>query len=340
MDKLKIVFMGTPQFSVPILEALINKYEVIGVVTQPDKEVGRKKILTPSPVKECALKYNIPVFQPRKIRKEFEDIKNLNPDIIITAAYGQIVGMELLNSPKYRSINVHGSLLPKYRGGAPIQRAIMNGDSYTGITIMYMEKGMDSGDILSQKELEILDSDNNETVFEKMSYLGRDLLLETLPLLIEGKLTPIKQDESLVTYAYNIEAEEEKLDFSKDAKDVFNHIRALSPTPGAYFTLGNEKIKIFSSKVSDLSHKEETGSIINVSKKGFMIACGNHTVLEILEIQQTGKNKISARDFAKKGINLSPDAYAKVMKSDNPVNLASELIVKLISLRTYSSLFL
>lgn len=298
MSKLKIVFMGTPMFSVPILEALIEKYDVIGVVTQPDKEVGRKRILTPTPVKECALKHNIPVYQPKKIRKEYQEIMALNPDIIITAAYGQIVGMELLNSPKYRSINVHGSLLPKYRGGAPIQRSIMNGDKYTGITIMYMEKGMDSGDILSQRSLEIEDTDNNETVFEKMSYLGRDLLLETLPLLIEGKITPIKQNEDEVTYAYNILPEEELLDFSKDAKDVFNHIRALSPQPGAYFLLKGEKIKIFSSLVTNLTHNEEVGSIINVSKKGFMIACGNHTVLDILEIQQTGKNRISARDFA------------------------------------------
>lgn len=298
MDKLKIVFMGTPNFSVPILEALIEKYDVIGVVTQPDKEVGRKKVLTASPVKECALKHNIPVFQPKRIRKEYHDIVALNPDIIVTAAYGQIVGMELLNSPKYRSINVHGSLLPKYRGGAPIQRSIMNGDKYTGITIMYMEKGMDSGDILSQRSLEILDSDNNETLFEKMSYLGRDLLLETLPKLIEGTITPIKQDENLVTYAYNIESTEEELDFSQDARSVFNKIRALSPAPGAYFKLKDEKIKIFSSRVSELIHNENVGSIINVSKKGFMIACGNGTVLDVLEIQQTGKNKISAKDFA------------------------------------------
>lgn len=298
MNKLKIVFMGTPQFSVPILEALINEYNVIGVVTQPDKEVGRKKILTPTPVKECALKHNIPVFQPKKIRKEYQDIIDLNPDIIITAAYGQIVGMELLDSPKYRSINVHGSLLPKYRGGAPIQRSIMNGDEYTGITIMYMEKGMDSGDILSQRKLKIEESDNNETVFEKMSYLGRDLLLDTLPLFIEGKITPIKQNEDEVTYAYNILPEEELLDFSKNAKAVFNHIRALSPAPGAYFFLKDEKIKIYASKVSELKHETEVGTIINVSKKGFMIACGEGSVLEILEIQQTGKNRISARDFA------------------------------------------
>jgi methionyl-tRNA formyltransferase len=206
--------------------------------------------------------------------------------------------MELLNSPKYRSINVHGSLLPKYRGGAPIQRSIMNGDEFTGITIMYMEKGMDSGDILNQRQLKIEEEDNNETVFEKMSYLGRDLLLETLPLLIEGKISPIKQDESLVTYAYNILPGEELLNFNQNARCVFNHIRALSPAPGAHFYLKGEKIKIYSSKMTDLSHNVENGSIINVSKKGFMIACGEGTVLEVLEIQQTGKNKISARDFA------------------------------------------
>ena len=179
-----------------------------------------------------------------------------------------------------------------------MQRAIEAGDDKTGITIMYMEKGMDSGDILSQRKLKILDTDNNETVFEKMSYLGRDLLLETLPLLIEGKITPIKQDESLVTYAYNIEPSEEELDFNKNAKDVFNHIRALSPAPGAYFMLKDEKIKIYSSVVSGETHNVTPGSIINVSKKGFMIACGDNTCLEVLEIQQTGKNKISAKDFA------------------------------------------
>ena len=297
MEKLRIVFMGTPNFSVPILEALIEKYEVIGVVTQPDKEVGRKRILTPSPVKECALKHNLKIFQPKRIRKEYQEIMELNPDLIVTAAYGQIVGMELLNSPKYRSINVHGSLLPKYRGGAPIQRSILNGDEKTGITIMYMEKAMDAGDILSQRELPITDDDNNETLFEKMSLLGRDLLMETIPLLIEGKITPIKQNEELVTYAYNIEPTDEVLDFNKDARANFNHIRALSPAPGAYFILGDEKIKIFSSKVTDLTHNEKPGSIINVSKKGFMIACGNNTVLDILEVQQTGKKKVQARDF-------------------------------------------
>lgn len=289
--------MGTPNFSVPILEALIENYDVVGVVTQPDKEVGRKKVLTPSPVKQVALRHNIRVFQPQNIRKECQSIMDLYPDLIVTAAYGQIVGTKLLNCPKYRSINVHGSLLPKYRGGAPIQRSILNGDTKTGITIMYMEKTMDAGDILSQREIAILDDDNNETLFNKMSILGRDLLLETIPLLVENKIKPIKQNEELVTYAYNIEPCDEILNFEQDAKAVFNHIRALSPQPGAYFILNNEKIKIFNSSVTSLNHNETPGTIINVSKKGFMIACGNHTVLDILEVQQTGKKRMQARDF-------------------------------------------
>ena len=207
----KIVFMGTPNFAVPILEALINEYKVIGVVTQPDKLVGRKQVLTMSPVKECALKHNIPVFQPIKIRTDYQAIVDTHPDLIVTAAYGQIVGMELLDSPKYRSINVHGSLLPKYRGGSPIQTAIKNGETVTGITIQYMEKGMDTGYILSSAVMPIEFDDTSETLFDKLSILGRDLLLKTIPDLIDGKITPIKQNEADATFAYNIKKEEEEI---------------------------------------------------------------------------------------------------------------------------------
>ena len=284
---LKIVFMGTPLFSVPILEALIEKYDVVGVVTQPDKLVGRKQVITPSPVKECALKHNIKIFQPEKIRTEYEDIMALNPDLIVTAAYGQIVGMKLLNSPKYRSINVHASLLPKLRGSAPIQWAIM-----------YMEKQMDAGDILAQKSIPILDSDNCGTMFEKLSYLGRDLLLETIDKLINNEITPIKQDESKVTFAYNISKEEELLDFTKDARDVFNHIRGLNPNPIAYMLLGDEKVKVYDSIVVDKKHNFECGKIYLGEKSRVFVACGNNTVLELLSVQPSGKKVMSARDFA------------------------------------------
>ena len=295
---LKIVFMGTPSFSVPILEALIEKYEVIGVVTQPDKLVGRKQIVTFSPVKECALKHNIKIFQPEKIRTEYEEILALNPDLIVTAAYGQIVGMKLLNSPKYRSINVHASLLPLYRGGAPIHKSIMDGQKETGVTIMYMEKQMDAGDILSQRSIPILDSDNCGTMFEKLSYLGRDLLLETIDKLVNNEITPIKQDEANATFAYNISKEEELLDFNKNARTVFNHIRGLNPNPIAYMMLGEEKLKIYDSVVTDLKHNYECGKIFLGDKSRVLVACGNNTVLELLSVQPSGKKVMSARDFA------------------------------------------
>ena len=193
----KIVFMGTPDFSVPVLEGLIeNKdYEVIGVVSQPDKKVGRKQIITPSKVSEVALKNNIKLFRPEKLRKEYEDILETKPDIIVTCAYGQIVPKEILDFPKYGCINVHASLLPKYRGGAPIHKAIIDGEDKTGITIMYMNEGLDKGDIISQKEIKIEDTDTTETMHDKLSVVGRDLLLETLPKIIEGTINPIKQNE-------------------------------------------------------------------------------------------------------------------------------------------------
>lgn len=294
---LKIVFMGTPSFSVPILEALIEKYQVIGVVTQPDKMVGRKREIVYSPVKECAIKHNIPLFQPERIRNDYENIMALNPDLIVTAAYGQIVGMKLLNSPKYRSINVHASLLPKYRGGAPIHAAIKNGDSYTGVTIMYMEKAMDAGDILGTVKVPILDTDDCGSMFEKLSLAGRDLLLEVIPNLIDGKITPIKQIESDATFAYNVTKEEEKLDFNLPARAVFNHIRAYNPNPVAYMLLGNDSIKVYSSRVSDETHHTTPGEVIKITKNGFLMACGENTTLEILEVQPSGKKRMSARDF-------------------------------------------
>jgi len=295
---LKIVFMGTPSFSVPILEALIEKYDVVGVVTQPDKLVGRKQVLTYSPVKECALKHNLKIFQPQNIKKDYDEIINLNHDLIVTAAYGQIVGMKLLNSPKYRSINVHASLLPKYRGGAPIQHAIKNGDSETGVTIMYMEKGMDEGDILGVKKVKIEDTDTSGTLFDKLSLIGRDLLLEVIPKLINNEITPLKQDPKQVTFAYNITKDDELLNFENDAKVLFNHIRALNPSPIAYMELGSSHIKVYASRLSDVTHHQMPGTVVKITKDGFLMACGSGTTLEILEVQPSGKKVMKARDFA------------------------------------------
>lgn len=295
---LKIVFMGTPTFGVPILEALIAKYEVIGVVTQPDKRVGRKQELVMSPVKICALQHNIPVFQPEKIRKDCEDIMALMPDLIVTAAYGQLVGMKLLNSPKYRSINVHASLLPLYRGGAPIHQAIKDGQKKTGVTIMYMEKEMDAGDILAQREIEILDEDNCGTMFEKLSYLGRDLLMETIEGLCNHTITPIPQNAELATFAYNITKEEEQLDLNQNARTVFNHIRAYNPNPIAYMLIKGEPLKIYVSRVVDEVHQLEPGTIYIKEKNRVFVACGEQTVLELLVVQPVGKKVMQAKDFA------------------------------------------
>ena len=198
MKDIKVVFMGTPEFSVPVLEGLIENYQVIGVVSQPDRKVGRKQEVVFSPVKQVAISHDIPVFQPEKIRVDYEDILDLKPDIIITCAYGQIIPKAILDFPKYGCINVHASLLPKLRGGAPIQKAIIDGYSKTGITIMYMDEAMDSGDIISQREIPILDNDTMETLHDKLSILGKELLLDTLPSIIDGFVIRIKQDEKEV----------------------------------------------------------------------------------------------------------------------------------------------
>ena len=211
MKDKKVVFMGTPEFSLNVLESLIENCNVIGVVTQPDKEVGRKKVLTMSPVKELALKHNIKVLQPKKLKNEYQDIIDLNPDVIITCAYGQILPYELLSYPKYKTINVHASLLPKLRGGAPIQRAIMDGYKKTGVTIMRTEVGMDDGDMISSYEIEIKDDDTYETLSSKLSIVGKELLIKTLPSIFDGTCKYIKQNEDEVTFAKIIKKEDEYL---------------------------------------------------------------------------------------------------------------------------------
>ena len=230
---IKTVFMGTPDFAVPILDTLIKNTEVVLVVTQPDKYVGRKKVLTFSPVKEKAIESNIPVFQPVKIREDFEEIKEYQPDLIVTCAYGQIVPKDVLDIPRLGCINVHASLLPKYRGGAPIHHAIMNGDDKTGITIMYMDVGMDTGDMISSSAIPIEEDDTLGTLSDKLSCLGAKLLEETLPSVISGTNRRVKQNENEVSYAYTIKREDEHLNFNKSAKEIYNQVRALNPGPFA-----------------------------------------------------------------------------------------------------------
>ena len=299
---LKIIFMGTPEFSVPILDALNNKYDVVAVVTQPDKEVGRHRVLTPSPVKKYAVENGLKVYQPERIKEEYENLIALNADLIVTAAYGQFVGTKLLYSPKYKAINCHASLLPKYRGGAPIHQAIKDGCSYTGVSIMYMEKKMDAGDILNTVKVKIEDTDNCGTMFEKLSIAARELLMETIPLLIEGKITPLKQNEEEASFAYNITNEEKILDFNLPARDVFNHIRAYNPNPIAYFELKGDQIKVYESVVVDETTTEVPGTILLHRKNRLLISCGDGTVLELLTIQPMGKKIMAARDFINGGL--------------------------------------
>ena len=293
---MKVVFMGTPDFSVPVLQGLIDNYDVVGVVSQPDKRVGRHLELRNTPVKELALKYSIPVIQPIKIREDYQDILNLNPDIIITCAYGQIIPKEILDYPRLGCINVHASLLPKYRGGAPIHWSIINGDKKTGITIMYMDVGMDTGDIISQDEIEILDSDNLESVHDKLSILGRDLLLETLPSIIDGTNDRLKQDESKVEYAYNIKREEEHIDFNKTSREVFNLIRGLSPIPSSNSILFGEEMKILESKIGSDNYSGTCGEIVDITKEGIVVKTSDGSII-LTKIKPFGKKLMDANSY-------------------------------------------
>ena len=267
MNELKIVYMGTPEFSVGPLRELINNYDVELVVTQPDKEVGRKKILTPSRVKEFALVNGINVFQPVKIRDDYQEIVDINPDLIVTCAYGQIIPKELINLPKYGCINIHASLLPEYRGGAPIHHAVIDGKEKTGITIMYMNEKMDEGDILYQKEIDILKEDNTSSMFNKLSILGSEMIKEFIPKLISGEITPVKQDNNKATYAYNITKEDEKIDFSDTTINIYNKIRGLSEVPGSYAFLNNKRVKIFNSRIGSKTNGS-VGEIIEILDDG------------------------------------------------------------------------
>lgn len=293
---MKIVFMGTPDFAVPVLEGLIENYEVILVVSQPDKYVGRKRILTPTEVKKVALNHDIEVFQPEKISNDYQKILDLKPDLIVTCAYGQIIPKEILDCPRLGCINVHGSLLPKLRGGAPIHHAIIDGLGETGMTIMYMDVKMDSGDIISQRSIKIEDEDTVETLWDKMSLLGRDLLLDTMPSIIDGTNKRIKQNEEEVTFGFNIKREEEHIDFNKTSREVFNQIRGLSPVPGAYVIFNEKEMKVYSAIISDKKYKGEAGEIVDTTKEGIVV-CTKDAAIILTEVKPFGRGRMSAVAF-------------------------------------------
>lgn len=243
-----VVFMGTPAFSVPILKGLIeNEYEIKAVVTQPDRPVGRKRVLTPPPVKEAAVELGIPVLQPEKISgsEEMQQVLDLDPDIIVTAAFGQFLPEKLLYAPEFGSVNVHASLLPKYRGGAPVHYALMNGEKETGVTIMRMVKKMDAGDILTQAKLEIKDTDDVGTLFDRLSVLGKDLLLETLPMILTNTITPTPQKEDDATFSPNISRELERISWDKTAEQVDWQVRGMHPWPVAHTLWQEQRVKIY-----------------------------------------------------------------------------------------------
>ena len=272
MKDKKIVFMGTPIFAKNVLEKLIEEVNVIAVVTQPDKEVGRKKVLTKSPVKVFAEEHNIKVLQPIKLRKEYEDIINLKPDMIITCAYGQILPKELLDYPEYKTINVHGSLLPKYRGGAPIQWAIINGEEKTGVSTMFMDEGLDSGDVILQSEFKLDDEITAGELHDKMTVEGSELLCETLDLIKEGKAPRTPQNHDEFTYAPIMDKNLGHVDFSKTAREIHNLVRGVNPWPSAYTTYMDKKMKVWKTKVLDEKSTKKPGTIIKVDKEGIRVS--------------------------------------------------------------------
>ena len=295
--KPRIVFMGTPDFSVPILDELIKNYDVKAVVTQPDKQVGRSGKIVFPPVKVKAQEHNIVVLQLNNIKEEYSQVIELDPDLIITCAYGQILPKELLDYPKYGCINVHASLLPKYRGGAPIHRAIMNGDKKTGITIMYMDIGMDTGDIIEKEEIEITDTDTVSILHDKLSILGSKLLIKTLPSILNGTNNRTPQDDTNATYAKIIKPEDEKLDFNKSTIQIYNQIRGLNSFPGAYFILDGKRYKVFESIIGNESFYENVnGEVVKLYKEGIGIKTSNGVII-LTVIQPEGKSKMNARDF-------------------------------------------
>lgn len=294
----RVVFMGTPDFSVPILERLIaENYDVVLVVTQPDRPVGRKRILTPPPVKVTAEKHEIPVFQPEKVADEYEEIFTYEPDIIVTAAYGQILPKALLDYPKYGCINVHASLLPKLRGGAPIHYAILQGAKETGVTIMYMVEKLDAGDMLSQRAIPIEQEDDVGILHDKLSALGADLLLETLPKLFAGEIHPVKQKEEEATFAPNITRDVEKIDWMKSSEEVYNHIRGLRPWPVAYTTYDEKLMKIWRAELLDKKLTGKAGEIVSVDETSFTVACGDGKGVIITEIQPAGRRRMYVEDY-------------------------------------------
>lgn len=318
---MKIVFMGTPDFAAGALEALIKAgYEITAVVTQPDKAKGRSKELQFPPVKECALRHHIPVFQPVKIKtaEAIAELKKFEADIYVVAAFGQILSQEILDIPKFGCLNIHASLLPKYRGASPIQHVIIDGEKETGVTIMQMDAGLDTGDMLYKKTVEIAADDTFETLHDKLMALGGEAIVEALPLLEKGALTPKKQDSGESCYASLISKSMGEIDFSKAAISIDRLIRGMNPWPSAYTYYRGRQLKIWkavpvSGQEAEGSAREtQPGTIVKVTKDAFFVACGDGC-LQILELQLEGKKRMSTHDFL---LGVKPEAGERLGKSE------------------------
>lgn len=309
---MNIVFMGTPEFAVPSLRALAEHgYRIVACVTQPDRPQGRKRRLTPPPVKTEAERLGIPVLQPERLRRPeaVESLRATNPDLIVTAAYGQILPKAVLDMPALGCINVHASLLPKYRGAAPIQYALMNGESETGITIMYMDEGLDTGDMIAKRSLAITEEDDAGSLFAKLSEIGADLLLETLPSLVKGKVAAEPQREEEAVYAPMLTRADERIDWHKDDGQVFNQVRALRPRPGAFTLLGGEVFKIWRCrKAAEADGQRPPGTIVRVEADGFVVQCGRGALF-VEEVQPAGKRAMPAGEFLKGGRLQAGDRF-------------------------------
>jgi methionyl-tRNA formyltransferase len=298
---MRIVYMGTPDFAVaPFLKLLDDGHEVVGVFTQPDKPQGRKMRMTPPPVKSAALERNIPVFQPNTF-KDFameETLQNLNPDLIVVVAYGKLLPKYVLQIPPYGCINVHGSLLPKYRGAAPIQWSVIDGNTYAGITTMQMNEGLDTGDMLLQAKTEIGENETSGELYERLTNIGADLLSETIQRLESGLLTPKKQDEHLATYASMLNKEMAVIDWSKPAQTIHNQIRGLNPWPIAITMLDGNKFKIYASCKTEETAQAEPGTIVRSdAKKGLWVCCGDGRLLRLIELQAPGSKRMTAEAY-------------------------------------------
>ncbi|MEE3467174.1 MAG: methionyl-tRNA formyltransferase [Eubacterium sp.] len=297
---MNVIFMGTPDFSIPVLQGLIDspKHTVTAVVTQPDKARGRSGKLTPTPVKEVALAHDIPVYTPARVKDpEFIDILSTIPcDVIVVIAFGQILSKEILDLPPYGCVNVHASLLPRWRGAAPMQWAIISGDTETGVTTMQMDEGLDTGDMLLKSVVPIEPDETDESLFEKMAPLGRELLLETLDGLEAGTIRPEKQDDSVTTYAKLLKKELGRIDFSWEAATIERYIRGLSNWPNVYCTWKGKTLKVWRARVIDEDSAMAPGIVSMVSKKSFRIQTGQGQ-LELLEVQPEGKKRMDAASF-------------------------------------------